>query len=72
MAYSFTNQEVAEFKFTDLNSEALTLKGVNGSESDANVIVNGIMALLHIGGIEDNHNPLTAYRQVKQDVNDEY
>lgn len=72
MAYVFTQQEVASFRFEKSGDvESLTLNGVNGSEDDANVIVNGIKALLEIGGIDERYNATQGYRTVRQDVDDD-
>ena len=67
MAYVFTNQDSATFKFTTKNAE-LSVNGVNGTEQSADVIVNGVMALLHIGGISTRYNPEDAIRTVRQNV----
>lgn len=66
MGYVFTNESVASFKFE--GASKLTLNNINGSEQDANVIVKGVRALLHIGSIEDRYNPEDAIRSVKQNV----
>lgn len=67
MSYVFENETIASFKFEKGNK--LTLNNISGTINDANVIVNGVQALLHIGSIEDRYNPEDAARSVKQNVN---
>ena len=67
MSYVFENETIASSKFEKGNK--LTLNNISGTINDANVIVNGVQALLHIGSIEDRYNPEDAARSVKQNVN---
>lgn len=67
MGYYFDNEHSATVKFNRKNNE-LSLNGINGAETNANVIVNGINLLLSIGGISSRYDALDAIRTVKQDV----
>lgn len=72
MAYSFETQRVANFKLGgDLDANNLSLNGVNGSESSANVIVNGVKGLLWICGEEENYTYDSGVRTVKQNVRED-
>lgn len=73
MAYSFQNQKVASFKIGDElgNVQTLNLAGVNGSESSADTIVNGVKGLLWIASLEEDYEYTTGVRTVKQSVNDD-
>lgn len=68
MAWVFDNQRSATLKFTKKNAE-LSIPGINGEITDANVIVNGVTLLLNIGGIAEKYDPEDAVRTVKQNVN---
>ena len=73
MAYSFQNQKVASFKIGDALGEVQTLNlaGVNGTESSANTIVNGVKGLLWIASLDENYEYTTGIRTVKQSVNND-
>lgn len=67
MSYVFENEEAATLKFTEPNN-TLTINNVSGTVTSAQVIINGVRALLHIGGIENRYDPEDAVRSVKQNV----
>lgn len=67
MAYVFENEEAATLKFNQPNN-TLTLNNISGTVTSAQTIINGVQALLHIGGIENRYNALDAVRSVKQNV----
>lgn len=51
MAYQFSNEASATMKVTMSDStDVINLKGVNGRETDANVVMGGISTLLGIVG----------------------
>lgn len=50
MAYVFENQTVGKATVTDENQDSLTLGGINGAETDANIIMAGISYLYDIAG----------------------
>lgn len=71
MAYSFQNQRVASFKLNSNVMPTITLNGVNGSESNANTIVNGVSGLLWIASLNEDYDYTDGVRTVKQSVNDD-
>lgn len=68
MAYQFQTEPVSTIKFTGDGRE-LSIAGINGREADANVIVNGIFALLYLGDLQNTYVAEELVRTVKQDVN---
>lgn len=65
MAYEFQNEPVAKMSVTMSDSaDRITLPGVNGSETDANIIMGGISIMLGIVGWDTRD----AARIVTQDV----
>ncbi len=66
MAYEFSNEIVAKMKVAEDASgqDALTLSGVNGHETDANIIMGGISILFGIVGWEAGYGQ----RILNQDV----
>lgn len=66
MAYAFSNEIVAKMKVAEEASgeDALTLSGVNGQETDANIIMGGISILFGIVGWEAGYGQ----RILNQDV----
>ncbi len=64
MAYQFSNEIVAKMKVTDDSDNDITLNGINGQETDANVIMGGINTLFDIVGWGTQN----AIRIVNQDV----
>ncbi len=65
MAYQFRNEATAKMSVTMSDSDdKVTLAGVNGTETDANVIMGGISTLLGIVGWSTRD----AARVVTQDV----
>lgn len=50
MAYQFTNQAVASSKITDTEATEFTLKGINGTTNDANMVREGLALMLGIVG----------------------
>lgn len=67
MAYIFESEEAATLKFDDGN-KSLTINNISGTVTSAQTIINGVRALLHIGGIENRYDPEDAVRSVKQNV----
>lgn len=71
MAFIFVRQDKAAFKVPYLGASDnvnITLQGVSGSITDANVIVRGVQCLLNIGGLADKYDVSRAERTVKEDV----
>ena len=68
MAYVFQTEPVSTIKFTGEGRE-LSIAGINGREQDADVIVNGIFALLNLGDLQNTYVAQELVRTVKQDVN---
>ncbi len=64
MAYQFTNEIVAKIKVTEDSGSDITLNGVNGRETDANVIMGGVSSLFDIVGWRVTE----ATRIVNQDI----
>lgn len=58
MAYEFNNEPTASFKYQqEGNAKFQTIKGINSSETSAQVICDGVASLLSIGaviGVYDN------------------
>lgn len=70
MSYVFTRQKVADFKLNKYGGEekAATYNGIDGEQTDANIIVGGIQQLLSIVGWQDKYNPTDAGRTVNERV----
>lgn len=70
MAYAFQTQRVASFQLDTyaLSGDKLTFKGVDGTQSNANVIVGGVQQLLGIVGWTDRYDPTDAKRTVDERV----
>lgn len=71
MAYTFRNQPIASIKLTGVASGLeMSLGNINGQETNANTIVNGIKGLLYIANVhgEEQFYPTEAIRTVKQNV----
>lgn len=66
MAYEFSNEIVAKVKVSEDASgqDAITLNGINGRETDANIIMGGVSALFGIVG----WNVGAVTRVINQDV----
>lgn len=71
MAYVFSNDNTATLKFEPEGGNKLTVKNISGTEASADVIIKGVQCLLWIVDKEDNYNPLSAYRTVTQNVEDD-
>ena len=57
MAYKFTRDKTAKFKFhpfSGTSTEYVTLNGINASLSSADTIADGINSLMAIGGYTPN------------------
>lgn len=72
MSYQFSATKVAKFKFkndadADLN---LSLAGINGQETSADTIINGINGLLWIVGKEEDFEATDGIRTVDEHVID--
>lgn len=72
MSYYFERQDTATFKFNAAKGDTLglSLKGINATEQDANVILNGIYCLLNIGGIAENYRAGAGERTVQENVDE--
>lgn len=69
MAYTFSQEKSASFKFKDNTNKNVTLEGINGDLTSAAIIVEGVASLMAIGGINGTY--LGAERRLTQNVNDE-
>ena len=47
----------------------MTFNGIDGEQTDANIIVNGVQQLLSVVGWENRYDPTDAQRTVKERVN---
>lgn len=71
MAYQFQDEAVAKFKVQDdVSNDTITLPGINGHESDANVIMGGISILFNIVGWSYTSNPVRILNQAVTETND--
>lgn len=69
MAYEFTRDATATFKFVEPNT--LTIRGVNATLPSADSVVAGVYTLLDIGGLtEEDYYPIDAVRTVNEVVDD--
>lgn len=71
MAYVFERNEVATFKFQDNQHGNLTLKNISGTETDANIIINGIRGLLWLVGEENTYDPRLGFRTITEEVEED-
>lgn len=72
MALVFETQEVSTLKFDSGNpASTLNISNISGTVQSAQTIVNGVMALLYIGNLQDDYDPEDAIRTVKQNVIDD-
>lgn len=70
MAYSFHTDATASFKVKERGKDkSATFKGINSAETSAQVICDGIAALLIIAGKQGNFEE--AQRVVTEDVYDD-
>lgn len=72
MSYQFSATKVAKFKFKneyddDLN---LSLAGINGQETSADTIINGINGLLWIVDKDEDYEATDGIRTVEEHVID--
>ena len=67
MAYVFSNQIVGKIKVTDDQDNDITLSGINGRETDANIIMGGVSLLFDIVGWQVTD----AARTITQDIQEE-
>lgn len=71
MAYVFETQQVSSLKFQGANSASnLNISNISGTLTSAQTVINGVMALLYIGGLDQDYEPTDAVRTVKQNVDD--
>lgn len=68
MAYQFRTNKIASFKLEDEDLKSFTIANVNGQESSASVIVDGIRGLLWIANKQDDYDYTNGFRTVKQNV----
>lgn len=69
MAYEFSREKIASFKFQGNTSvQALNLSRINGTNNDAATVVTGIQGLLYIGDLTSSFDPTDGVRTVKDDV----
>ena len=70
VSYVFSRQKVADFKLNKYGGEekSATYNGIDGEQTDANIIVNGVQQLLAIVGWQDKYNPTDAGRTVNERV----
>lgn len=70
MAYAFETQKVASFQLNTYNAEGerTTFRGVDGTQTSADIIVGGIQQLLGIVGWVDRYEPTDAKRTVDERV----
>ncbi len=70
MAYDFTQKHTATFDVpvegAADTSKSIKLQGISASETDANIICNGIDSLFAIGGLTADY--LNGLRTVKENV----
>lgn len=69
MSWEFSSQDTASFKVKNQNNEFMTLKGISGTESNANTICNGVASLLAVASITGYYEG--AIRTVNEDVVEE-
>ncbi len=70
MAYAFETQKVASFQLNTYNAEGerVTFRGVDGTQTSADIIVGGIQQLLGIVGWTDRYEPTDSKRTVDERV----
>lgn len=68
MSYQFQRQAVSSFKFEGNAGRSITLSGINGQQTDANIIVSGIQGLLWLGNQVSYYSATDATRTVKESV----
>lgn len=73
MSYVFERQKVSDFRLNQFatSGDKMTFGGIDGEQTDANVIVNGVQQLLSIVGWQDKYDPTDAQRTVKERVSNE-
>lgn len=73
MAYAFDKQKVASFQLNAYSSSGgkVTYKGVDGTQTSADIIVGGIQQLLGIVGWENKYEPTDAKRTIDERVIEE-
>lgn len=73
MAYVFDRQKAASFQLNTYSSSGgkVTYKGVDGTQTDANIIVGGIQQLLGIVDWADRYEPTDAKRTIDERVMEE-
>ena len=71
MSYVFSRQKVADFRLNQFgqSTDKMTFNGIDGEQTDANIIVNGVQQLLSVVGWENRYDPTDAQRTVKERVN---
>lgn len=67
MAYEFVREDAATFRFTGAG-RSIKIDGVNATITSADTVLNGVYALLHIGGIEDRYIATEGERTVTEYV----
>lgn len=70
MAYAFETQKVASFQLNTYSAtgEKQTFRGVDGTQTSADIIVGGIQQLLGIVGWTDRYEPTDAKRTIDERV----
>lgn len=70
MAYSFQTERVASFQLDAyaLSGNKQTLKGVDGTQTNADIIVGGIQQLLGIVGWTERYDPTDAKRTLDERI----
>ena len=73
MSYVFSRQKVADFRLNQFaqSTDKMTFNGIDGEQTDANIIVNGVQQLLSVVGWENRYDPTDAQRTVKERVNND-
>lgn len=73
MSYAFQTQRVANFQLDAyaLSGDKQTFKGVDGTQTNANVIVGGIQQLIGIVGWESRYDPTDAKRTIDERIIEE-
>lgn len=73
MAYAFDRQKAASFQLNTYSSTGgkVTYKGIDGTQTDANIIVGGIQQLLGIVGWTNRYEPTEAKRTIDERVVEE-
>lgn len=70
MAYQFETQRVASFQLDTYaaSGDKQTFRGVDGTQTSADIIVGGIQQLLGIVGWVDRYDPTDAKRTIDERV----